>query len=57
MTNETLNLIRMILLAAVVLILALTAILYFKTGEFYFAGFVVAGCCAVIVIITGRKGS
>ena len=57
MTKKSINPMRMVLLASIVLVFAVTAVLYFRTGEFYFTGFVVGGCCAVIFIITGEKRS
>jgi len=52
MTNRTTNVVRMILLAAIIVILGLTAFLYFRTGEFYFPGVVVALVCLAIVLVT-----
>ena len=57
MTDKSLNSMRMVLLVAIVLLFALTAILYFKTGRFDFTTFVGAGLCAVILIVTGGKRS
>ena len=57
MTNKSLNLMRTVLLALIVLLFGLTAYLYFQTGKFNFASFVVALGCTVILLITGRKGS
>lgn len=57
MTNKALNVMRMVLLALIVLLFGLTAYLYFQTGKFNFASFVVALGCVVILLVTGRKGA
>ena len=57
MTNNSVNLMRMVLLGAIVLLFALTAYLYFQTGRFDFTSFIGAGILAVIFLVTGRKGS
>ena len=57
MTNKSLNSMRMVLLVPIVLLFALTAYLYFRTGRFDFTTFVGAGICTVIFLVTGRKGS
>ena len=52
MTNRTTNVMRMILLVPIVLLLGLTALLYFRKGEFYFPTVVGALVCLVIVLVT-----
>ena len=48
----------MILLAAIIVILGLTAFLYFRTGEFYIPSVVIAGgCLAIIVVMKPRQDS
>jgi amino acid permease len=57
MTNKSVNLMRMVLGVAIVLLFALTAFLYFRTGRFDFTSFVGALMCTAILIITGGKRS
>jgi len=55
MTNKSVNSMRMVLLVPIVLLFAITAYLYFKTGRFDFTSFFGALMCTAIVILTGRK--
>ena len=57
MTNKSLNSMRMVLLVAIVLLVALTAYLSFKTGRLDLTGFIGAGLCTAVFLLTGRKGS
>lgn len=52
MTNRTTNVMRMFLLVLVVLLLGLTAFLYFRTGKFNFSSVVGALGCLVIFLVT-----
>jgi hypothetical protein len=52
MTNRTTNVMRKVLPVVIVLLLGLTAFLYFRTGEFYFPSVVVALGCLVIFLVT-----
>jgi hypothetical protein len=45
----------MVLLVLIVLLLGLTALLYFRTGKFDLSTVVGAGLCLVIFIVTKRK--
>jgi CHASE2 domain-containing sensor protein len=54
MKNQTLKLARTILLVLVVILIGLTAYLYFKTGKFNFPPVVTALGCLVIFLITGQ---
>jgi hypothetical protein len=55
MTNRTMDSIRMILLILVVVLLGLTAYLYFETGKLNFGTVVVALGCLIIFFVTRRK--
>lgn len=57
MTNQTMNAMRMILLVAMGLVLAITAFLYFRKGEFDYTGFVIALGCLFVFIITKPRTS
>jgi uncharacterized membrane protein affecting hemolysin expression len=57
MTNQSLNAMRMVLLVLIVLLLCLTAYLYFKTGQLNFGSLVGALGCLAVLLITGRKGA
>jgi hypothetical protein len=54
MTNESMNLVRTVLLVLTVLVLGLTAYLYFQTGKFNFGSFGVALGCLLIFLTTRR---
>lgn len=56
MANKSLNLVRMVLLVFIILLVGLTAYLYFQSGKFNFSSIVVALGCLLILLITGRKG-
>jgi len=55
MANQTLNIMRVILLVLIVLLLGLTAYKYFQTGKFNFESVFAALACLVFFLITGRK--
>jgi len=55
MTNKSLNAVRMVLLVAIVLLFAITAFLYFRTGKFDFTTFFGAGMITVIFLVTRPK--
>jgi len=55
MTNQALNLVRMVLLVLILLLLGLTGYQYFRTGKFNFGSVVAALGCLVFFLITGRK--
>ena len=55
MANQALNIARMVLLVLIVLLLGLTAYLYFRTGKFDFGSVIAALGCLVFFLITGRK--
>jgi len=57
MTNQTLTLMRMILLVLIVLSLGLTGYIYFQTTRFNFAGLLVAIGCLVVFLVTGKQSS
>lgn len=52
MTNRTTNAMRMVLLVPFVLLLGITALLYFRTGKFDITSVLGAGFCLFIFIIT-----
>jgi len=55
MTNRSINVMRMVLLVPIVVLLGLTALLYFRTGKFDLSSVVGAGLCLAVVIITKPK--
>lgn len=55
MTNRSTNAMRIVLLVAIVLLLGITALLYFRTGKFDISSVVGAGLCLVIFIVTKPK--
>jgi len=55
MTNRNTNAMRMVLLVPFVLLLGITALLYFRTGKFDFTSVVGALFCLAIFIITKPK--
>jgi uncharacterized membrane protein len=55
MTSQGMNSVRTVLLVLAVLLLGLTAYLYFQSGKLNFASFVVALGCLLIFLITRRK--
>jgi len=57
MTNQSLNLMRIVLLILIAVNFGLTAFLYFRTGKINFAGVTVALGCLVIFLVTGRKAA
>ena len=57
MKNQTLKVARIILLVLIVVLVGLTAYLYFKTGKFDFPPLVAALSCLFIFLITGQAGA
>ena len=55
MTNRSTNAMRMVLLVPIVLLLGLTALLYFRTGKFDLSSVVGALFCLAIFIVTKPK--
>jgi hypothetical protein len=57
MKNQTLKVARTILLVLIIVLVGLTAYLYFKNGKFNFSPLVTALGCLVIFLITGQTGA
>ena len=55
MAQQITNGARLVLLAAVILLLCMTAYSYFRTGEVSFSIVAVALCCLVVFLVTGRR--
>jgi ribose/xylose/arabinose/galactoside ABC-type transport system permease subunit len=55
MTKQSINAMRIVLLVPIVLLLGLTALLYFRTGKFDLSSVVGAGLCLVIFLVTKPK--
>ena len=55
MTEQALRSIRMILLVLVVLLLGMTAYLYFQTGKLNLGSIIIALGCLMIYFVTARK--
>lgn len=55
MTNRSINAMRMVLLVPIVVLLGITALLYFRTGKFDFSSVLGALSCLFVFIVTKPK--